>query len=426
MTSRRAVLAGLGTLGTTSLAGCSSLPFSEDEPDEEDISIPANAVEPVEHPDPAFPVPVPQSLAEDHRERARTLLEEVPAEPSVPNAAVAEELRADREHTAGRLSEEVEVSRPIERLSRWRSRRNGAASVRGAYRAATGEDDAVRVRERRRAVREALGAFVAAHEYRAATPLEAVLAHAPVEDLVADAHGRTRPDPGYPRDPVARPFRAGDVLGGVELAEATLEDARGVREAYLGERAGANSQWAAVIDATRRLRLAVYRTRTPLQEFLDVNEPPFEADLAGTPARSFFRRAQGAVETGTSDHDQRRFAGDHANAVLEAGRLLAGLATLRTAIEEIRDGAHQEEVTVQSVTRTADRAREAIVAVEETGDPRLATRILRPALLTYNGIPDRLEEGYGDAARIQGELAWAERYARVVPDATAFVIDRLG
>ncbi|WP_336022329.1 hypothetical protein [Halobellus salinisoli] len=425
MTSRRRFLAGLASVGVAGLAGCSGLPFVEGDDEREYVELPRDAAGSIEWPDSPFPVAVPPTLADSHRERAETLLASVPTDPSVPNGAIAEELRTDRERTAERLDEAADDPWPTDRLETWRGRRHEAATVLGAYRAATGEDDAEEVETQRRSVRDAFGSLAADHEYRASSPLEAVLAHEPIEALLADCRGRTRPNPAYPDDPVAHPFRAGDAVGRVELARATLADAARVRSVYLTERDDPPSRWTALIDASDRLGLAVSRARSTVRDFLDVYEPPFEADLDGTPATALFRRASGQVSASADEYEERRDDGDYATAVIEAGQALAAVEALRAAIEGIRGDGYQDPVSVESVRETADRARDAIDAIDESDDVRLAARLARPALETFEYLPEYIEDGYVDAARAQGDLAWAELYARAVPPATAFVIERM-
>lgn len=427
MTSRRAMLAGLGTVGVAGLAGCSALPFGDDGGDrDEDVSLSADAFEPVTWPESPFPVAVPTSLANAHRERARGLLEAVPADPAVPNAAIAADLREEREQAADRLAEDVDEPWPTDVVSQWRNRLREVATVRGAYRAATGESEAGTVAERRQSVRANLGSFVADHQYRAASPLEAVLAHEPVERLIAVCRRRTRPNPAYPADPLDRPFRAGEAVGRVELARATLDDARGLREAYLAERSDTAPRWRALLDASDRLGIAVSRTRSTVSGFLDVDEPPFDADLEGTAARTLFTEASRRVASTAEAFESRLDDGDYAAATITAGRTLAAVEALRAAIDGIRNDAYQEAVTAESVHRTARRALEALAAVEESEDRRLAAHLARPALETVEYVPETVEMGYGDPARIQGELARAELYARAVPAATSFVVERLG
>jgi len=425
MRSRRSVLAGLGALGGAGLAGCSALPVGPSEDERADVSLPTDVVESLSWPPSPFPAAVPESLATGHEERTTELLAGVPEDPSVPNGAVAEEIRADRERAAARLDDAIDEPWPTGRLSAWRSRRAAAATVRGAYRAATGEDDAGTVDVNRQAIRDALASSEAGHVYHASSPVEAVLVHAPVENLFAECRRRVRPDPTYPGDQVAAPFQAGEVVGEVERADATLTDARGLLDAYLEGRDDTAPQWSSLIETANRLRFAVGRSRSTVDGFLDVDEPPFDGDFEGTPARTLFYEASRQVSATADGFDRHRDDGDCATAVVEAGRALAAVETLETAVEGIRDGAYRDSATVESVTRTAERAREAITAIDEHENRQLATQIARPALATFEYIPNRIERGYADAPRVQGDLARVELYARVVPAATDFVAERL-
>ncbi|WP_066415096.1 hypothetical protein [Halorubrum aethiopicum] len=426
MTSRRSLLAGVASAGVAALAGCAGIaPWRDDETDRADVDLAPDAVEPVERPASPFPVAVPSSLAAAHEERARGLLETVPAEPSVPNAAVTRRLRNERERAADRIENGVDRPWPTERLAGWRGTRSEAATVRGAHRAATGEHDAAALEERRRTVREDLASFAAGHEYRARSPREAVLAHAPVEDLAATCRRRVRPVLTYPSDPVARPFRAGEAVGRVEHARASLADAIGLLEAYDGERAETPSQWSALIASADRLRAAVYRSRSRVGEYLGDDTPPVDDDLAGTPARRLYDTASGRAESLVEETRERVDDGDVATAASAAGRALAAVAALETAVEGIRGDGYREPVTAESVERAADRAREALAGVAESDDPRLAARFAEPALGTHAYVVDRLDEGYADPVRVQGDLTWIDLHARAVPPATRFVLERL-
>ncbi|MFC6873215.1 hypothetical protein [Halobellus marinus] len=426
MTSRRRVLSGLATVAFAGASGCSALPFGSDEQDgPDDVSLSPDMIGSIEWPPSPFPITVPAKVADSHEERARELLAAVPEDPDVPNSAVAASLQSDREHAADRLTEAFEEPWPREQLSEWRSRREAAATVRGAYRAAIGEDDAEAVANRRETLREVLHSFIAAHEYRASSPIEAVLAHAPLEDLIADCRRRVRPTPVYPSAPVSEPFQAGDAVGRVEHAQATLTDARRLREAYLSERTDPPSQWSRLIESSDRLRFAVHRTQSSVREFLDADERPFRADLSGTAGRWLYDDAKRRVESAVEDHDANRADGNYATAVVEAGQALAAIEAFRTVIDGLREGAYQEPVTAESVRQTAARAREALEAIETAEDRRLAALIARPVLGVFAYGADMIEDGYADPVRMQAELARAELYARAVPAATAFVLERL-
>jgi len=422
--TRRQLLAGIGTAGAASLAGCSSLPFGDEDTDDPDVDVPAGTVEPIEWPVSPYPITVPTAISASHRQRARELLDDVPADPSIPNQAVADELASERER-AERLDEEPEDPWALERLSEWRGRRGSAANVLAAYRAATGEDDGPDIADRRRTLRRELGSFAADYDYRAAATREAVLAHAPIEDLLSSTRRRLSPDPGYPDEPLAAPFQAGDAAERIEVAAATLSDARRLRTAYLDARSNAPARWESLIDASDRLHFAVRRTRSTVSGFLGRTESPFDRDLEGTAAERLFQEAAQEVETLAEDVTSFRADGQYANAVIAAGRTLAAVEALRAVIIGIREETYIDDVTVDSVERTAQRAQDALAAVEETDTGRLATAIVRPVLATYEYAVYRVRDDHEYAARLQGDLAWVELYARAVPAATEFVVERL-
>ncbi|WP_135664372.1 hypothetical protein [Halorhabdus rudnickae] len=426
MKRRRQVLAGLGTAGLVSLAGCSGLPFVGDEGrTHPDFEVPLDAFPALEWPSSPFPVAVPDALAETHRERAQELLDTVPTDPQIPNGAIAEELRSDRERVASDLADGPTDPWPLDTLSSWRGRRGSAANVAATYRAATGDDDDSALGERRRLVREDLGSFSADHDYRADSVREGVLVHAPIENMLSSARRRVRPDPLYPDDPVATPFRAGDAFEGVERAGALCSDMRRLRETYLDARSGVRSQWNRLIAASDRLRFAVAETREPVDAFLDAGREAFDRDLDGTAAYTLFETASQEARWADDTFAQQRDDGAYATSVVDAGEALAAIETLRTAIEGIRDGDYQDDVTLASLERGARRARDALDGIRTAEYGSLAARIGRPALSAYDGFSYQIEEDYADPLRLQGELAWVELYARAVPAATAFVVERL-
>jgi len=145
--SRRRFLAGVATAGAAALGGCSALPFGEEgERRELPASLPADVVGPVEWPASPFPATVPASLADAHEARTPEVLAAVPSDPDVPNTAVAEKIRSDREQARKRADTAAPDGWPTDVLSAWRQRRADAAAVRGAYRAATGTDDGAEAR----------------------------------------------------------------------------------------------------------------------------------------------------------------------------------------------------------------------------------------------------------------------------------------
>ncbi|WP_096395051.1 hypothetical protein [Halorubrum trapanicum] len=423
--SRRRFLAGIATAGAAAVAGCSALPFGAgEERREAPASLPADAVGPVEWPASPYPVAVPGSLAAAHESRTRELLDDVPTDPDLPNAGVAAAIGDDREQARRRADAEVPDGWPVDVLSAWRRRREDAAEVRGAYRAATGADEGSDLIARRRAVRDDRGALASGLEYRAESPAAAVLAYEPIESLLAECAGHVAPRVTYPDDPVAEPFRAGEAVARVEHARAAISDAAGLREAYLDGRDGATPQWASLVAAADGLRGSVIRTRATVRERTGGEEPFADEDLSGTVAQELVAVSDLRTESAVEDVERAVEADEYATAAVESGVALAEIEAYRRAVAAIRDGEHREVPSESSVRSAADRAGTAVAEAVEGGGP-LATRLVRPAVEAVGYVADRIAEGYGSVRRSQAELAYAALYANAVPPAAEFVRERL-
>ena len=423
--SRRRFLAGVATAGAAALAGCAGLPFAGgEERREPPASLPSDVVGAIKWPASPFPTTVPASLADAHESRARDLLDDVPPAPDVPNGAVARAIGDDREQAMRRVEADVPDEWPVDALSAWRRRREDAAAVRGAYRAATGTDDGSALAARRRAVRDDRGALAADLEYRAGSPTAAVLAYEPVESLLAECARKVRPQVTYPADPVAEPFQAGEAVGRVERARAAAADAEGLRAAYLDDRDEASPRWASLVAAAEALRGSVSRTRSTVRERVGGEEPLADEDLSGTVAQELVATADLRTESAVEDVRRAADAGEHATALVASGIALAEIEAYRRAIGEIRDGGHRAVPSESSVRSAAEGARAAVGEVVDAGDP-LATRLVRPALEAIGYVDDRIEEGYSSVRRSQAELAYVDLYASAVPAAAEFVRERM-
>ncbi|TKX70997.1 hypothetical protein [Halorubrum sp. SP9] len=423
--SRRRFLAGVATAGAAAIGGCSGLPFTDDGArDEVPASLPSDVVGSVDWPASPFPVTVPESLAETHETRTREMLAEVPAEPNLPNAAVASAIGGDRERALRRANAEIPDGWPVDTLAAWRRRREDAAAVRGEYRAATGSDDAPALAARRRAVRDDRGTLATDLAYRAGSTAEAVLAYEPVESLLSECARYVEPRVTYPADPIAEPFRAGEAVARVERARAAVTDAGSFRQAFLNERDEPSPRWASLVAAADELRGSVIRTRATVRERVGGEEAPGDGDLSGTVAQELYTAIDGRVERAVEDVERAADAGDHATAVVEAGVALAAIEALRGAVDEIRDGQHREVPSETAVRSAAERAKSAVREAVETSDP-LATRLVRPGLEAVEYVDDRIEQGYGSVRRTQAELAYVDLYASAVPAAAEFVRERL-
>ncbi|RLM50612.1 twin-arginine translocation signal domain-containing protein [Halorubrum sp. Atlit-28R] len=423
--SRRGFLAGLATAGAAAVAGCAASPLADGETNRgEATAVPPGLVDAVEWPPAPFPATVPDSLAAAHQSRARDLLDAVPAEPSLPNAAVAAAIADDRARAVERVDAEPTDPWPTEALAARRRARGTAATVRGAYRAATGVDESADLAARRRTVREDRAALAAGLEYRAESTAAAALAYEPVESLLAACARHLVPTVRYPDDPVAAPFRAGDAVGDVERARAAATDAAGLRDAFHGDREGIDPQWASLVAAAETLDGSVRRTRAEVRRRTGDEAVPTDEDLSGTVAQELAVATERRTASAVRGVERASDDGNYATAVIEAGTALATVEARRRAVEAIRDGGHRNPPSESSLRSAAERAREAVAAVDG-GDP-LAARFVRPALASLGRVADEVDAGYADPRRTQAELTYAALYARAVPPATAFVRERLG
>ncbi|WP_251106148.1 hypothetical protein [Halorubrum hochsteinianum] len=423
--SRRRFLAGLGAAGAAAIAGCSGLPFTgEEERGGARASISSDAIGPVDWPGSPFPVAVPASMTDAHETRIRRLLDDVPADPDVPNDAVAASIADDRERALRNADGDPPDGWRVDALSAWRRRRADAAEVWGAYRAATGTDDGSDVVAQRRAVRDDRGALAAGLEFRAESPIEAVLAYEPVESLLAECERHLRPRTTYPADPIAEPFRVGEALARVERARAAVTDAEGIRAAYLAERAEAVPRRASLFAVAEELHRSVIATRADVRERHGGETPPGDEDLSETVAQELFATGERRVESATDDVERAVDADDYATAVAEAGVGLAEIGAFRAAVDEIRDGGHREDPSEASIRSAAERAQAAVREAADDGGP-LAARLARPSLETIGLLGDRIERGYATPRATQAELAFVDLYADAVPPAAEFVRERL-
>lgn len=435
MTTRRRYLAGLGTLGLTGLAGCEALDRSDGDSTDrlEETDLDGWIPDTVQGPSP-FPFSLPSGLAEEHEARARSLLGSVPQDPSIPNGAVENRIREERAAVEDRVAELSDLPTALDELRVWRSYRSDAANVYGSYKAATGQDDGAAIEDRRNTVREQIGGFEAAMEYSAASPLEAVLVYAPIEERLDEATHESLPHNPYPEDPIANVEQAGDAFESVEAAAAALEDARGIQETYLGTRQETASRWSTLIDAFRGLEIAVDRTqkeRIPDPEDAD-HESMFASEVTGVDLELFQMARRGVLFR----HDPLRTyrdAAQYAMAALEAGRRLARIAAFDaviTALESgdeasIQEGETTDGQSVANIKSAASTAAETITALHEVEYPHLSAAIADGAIESYRVGRRNLDEEYFDPEHAEASFRYASLYGAAAPSAASFVAERI-
>ncbi|MBX0350321.1 hypothetical protein [Haloarcula pellucida] len=420
---RRDLLAACG-VGLTGLAGCSSMPWTnEDEGPDVDTAALAADLDPVAFPATPFPSDTLEACVTRHRERAETLLDRVPSDPSIPNEAVRQELDHVRPDPEERPPESLPDGEwALDWLDDWQDYRADAATAEAAYRAATGTDDAGALATRRREIRGTIGDLWATQAYRAPDPLTAAVVHAPLEDMVDTARRLVQPRETYPSDPVAAPFRAGEVVHSVERADAVVADARRIRDAIVD---GDTSPHAGALGtATQRLRWSLSETANGLHPYVEEGEEAFGRELSGadralvTESTRPFRYLWEEVRE-LHDDDQ------YALAVVETGRALVAAEVLRAIVTGVRNREYPEEVTASLVRQAAADARTAVRGVLDQSQSPLTVALLHPALDRQRGTVREMAEGYHDGADAYAAFTRIAMYARGVPEATTFVAARL-
>ncbi|KOX94840.1 hypothetical protein AMS69_02980 [Haloarcula rubripromontorii] len=424
-TTRRGLLATCGA-GLVGLTGCSGLsPFGERE-ERVDTGRLDGDLATVALPGSPYPISVPASLGERHRKRGRELLDGVPDSPSIPNAAVAQKLREERDRAGDSLEADSDREAwPLDRLDSYRYDRSKAASVRSAYRAATGKDDGDRLREYRRTVATTRSTFAGELAYRANGPVAAVLAHEPLEGLLAECREELQPMPPYPDDPRAEPFRAGDAVGTVERSAAALADARRLHERYLRAASDPTPQWDQVAVAAESLERTLRFSQDRVEGYREPDAEVFERDLEGTTARQLYTDAARDLRIRTEETEAAVDDADFAAAVLNAARGLVALEVLTAVVTGIQEGEYQGDVSLSTVRSGAKASAAAIESALDTEPRGLAVRLCEPALFTHRSAVRSVSRYDPNAPDLLAEFRQAELLASAVPEATAFVVERL-
>jgi hypothetical protein len=424
---RREYLAGLGTAAAASLAGCNTIQqFRNSEPDRLEESALDGWSPPEILAPSSIPIEIPDSFRANHEERARTLLEAVPSDPDIPNAVVRDSVREDREAVLADLAAGSEADRTMAVLRECRWTRGEAAELYGTYRAATGADDATELRGRREPLRERVALLNAELEYRASSPIEAVVCYETIERLLRDAERLSRPRVRYPESPAHDVERAGDVWQSVERADAAMGDATGLREIYREDLTDRTEQLPRLAESASDLEIVVDRTRAERLAFDPSEEPAdvFEFDLDRVD-RELYEVAARELRFQEEEHRDHRADGRYAASIVAAGRTLGTIAAMDGVTTAIRNGDLPDEQSRHSLTNSASRAAEIISgATTNAGAPFLVAGLLDPALSAYRTAVESAGEFY-DPVRAEANFRFAALSGAGAIEAASFLADRL-
>lgn len=433
--TRRTLVGGAATLVTTALAGCSSLSFGDESEPElgfEPSELPQSVVTTFPQRPSAYPGPVPDGLAERHRDRARALLDDVPADPSFPNGMTSEQLEDERESASERVREGSEsTGQPLDRLGHWRYARGTAAEVWGAYHAAAGEIDAEAVASRREQIRRELARFEMEWSAPGVDGVEALALGYPLEELRTQCRRFLVPEARFPDEPDAAVFRVGSLVAGVERARAALADLTGLRQAYADSASSTESHRSKLSMLTRRVHETVSVSRRQVEPHLggSVNYSTFERDIEGLPAAELFLRLHGLANHTIADAEEARHRGNDARAVVYGARALVAILALTTASDAIREGEYGMPDSVEAVKTHRKTALSALERTRSIDPDGLATLLAAPTWrevdedsYVFRQLTDRdAEPDQRDVVQLVAAFGATTHLARAVPE----VVDRL-
>ncbi|WP_324758431.1 hypothetical protein [Haloarcula montana] len=423
--SRRAVLAGVGG-SLVALTGCSALPGGDGSRsyDRERLG---RVLDDTSLPDRAeFPFPVPQAQLQAHRDRIRTQIDAVPAKPSVPNEAIAREIRERRETLSERLKS-IEEERPAyRRLATLRDIRGQAGELRGLSLAATDAIERRQITEQRDDLRDRLAAFRAAWDYRGDGPVDAVAANAELEALLDRAVHELEPWPLFPDSAVAVPERVGYIAGKLEAAAAVIDDAEQFRN-RLANRSTGRYRSALMATATWLRR----RTRDQAARFesvLAADTLPVDRDAVDSPADHLHNLAAETARNYTNDELLDRIGeGGYADAVRYAAQRRTALRALSTVSRQIGVGEGDAAPSVPSdpslgeIANARERAIQAYRNATDSGVDPVATLTITPAYTELSQADLDVENGTDRGYALFAQYWYVEKYARATAEITGEV-----
>lgn len=426
--SRRGFLALSGTAALAGLAGCGGVnPLAEDEP----RTIAGGALREAlsgEAPTVADPLPVNIEAAYVDRRLAdaRKSLSSVPAPfdaEEVPNGAVRRELTELRERAATALETAATAPSPTDALGSVRRARRSVREVEAAWAAVDAGLSFDDVRGSIPAAREAYEAFRTRWQYVGDDPVRAVLVHARVEELVANAGRQLNRAPGQTRHAPESPFGVAELAAAVESARAAVDDADYLFGRFESSLSNPRPVGAALTSAGESLSASVADRREALPN--PESEASSYVDGEAAPVAYALVELRQGIEFADGIEGERE-TGRRAMVVVSA---LHTLVRLR-AFESLRERVENEEyVTVEGVADVR-AVREAAVdavgdALASEANPRLDRSVLRVAD-RFESLPERIGEYHDDdeipvrwLVRDLGEYVVVEAMARETNGATA-------
>ncbi|WP_348613031.1 hypothetical protein [Halobaculum rarum] len=425
--TRRGILAGAGAAVAASLAGCSGLPFGDDE-----ATVTGEQLSRViEESPPSIPDRIPVGMGRSYLDGVANELESalasVPAPfdaAQVPNGVIRDQLNRESETARETLASADEESTPWERAGSLRRARQETGYVAGGWAAVDDGRTIADVRAGGERLRGELDAFRRRWTYLGTDAIEATVVNAAIAGLVRACIGDLN------RVLSARERESTTALDVAEADEqlasvrGELGDAVHIFDRLRG-RDGVRDRRDALATAADALVDRVDERRAAAG--LDEGAFTAEADGDALPAERALRDLRDGIRRG--DIGETRDAGAFPQAIVGAHNALATIGAVETLRARIDAGEAIDPASAEDVDTIRTRAREAIVAVHADGEyprlDRLQTHRLA-AVLGY--VDDELSHFDGDDEVALSRLNWElrdyvriEAVARSVGDASAAV-----
>ncbi|UIP00272.1 hypothetical protein Hbl1158_02575 [Halobaculum sp. CBA1158] len=419
--TRRAVLAGAGAAVTASLAGCSALPFGDDE-----ATVTGERLSAIlDDSPPSIPDRLPVAMDATYLDGVASDLAEtlagVPAPfdaDQVPNGAIREQLDDGFETARTALEGADEEPTPWERAASLRRARRETGYVAGGWATIDDGRAIADVRAGGETLRDGLGEFRREWAYLGADPIESVVVNAAIAGLVRSCIGDLN------RVLSARERESTTALDVAE-ADGRLASARGeLRDAEhlldrLREPAGSRDRRETLATAADALVDRVAERRAAAG--LDGGAFTAEADREATPAERALRDIRDDVRR--DDIREARDAGALPRAVVEAHDALAKIGAVETLRSRVDAGEAIDPASAEDVDAIRTRALEAVEAVHSEGQHPRLDRLQTHSLAAVLGYLDEQLAAVdaGDEIAIS-RLDWELRdYVRV--EAVAGAVD---
>ena len=401
--TRRDLLAAVG-VGVAGLAGCSSLPWTDETERSYDREV-LGDVAALGHPalPRRIPAPIEASYLDDRRAAVREGLDAVPSpipESDIPNEVVRDQVARLRSRAVDSLARAESAATPFERLETLRSALGSALGARAGYEAATGGLTRQAVLNERPEVRADLQAFREERRVVGGIDGATVVLQGTVERYLRSTD-RWLSNADDQRHATGRTMVIAETAQSIAFARFTLADARHLSEQFRASRetrpvgdAFERAADALLADVRRRIDALPGESFTddPAQ-FLDV-----EGDL-GQPARELVTRA---YREAAWRHDPEDAGEGSASRLLAAHGADHALRTFERVRETVEDGGHSGPIDAGTV-RAAKL--DALGAVERArSDPahsaltNIATSRVRYVLEDGDRYLGVLADGFDDPA----------------------------